>query len=378
MENENEDLLGGETVEPETPVVETPAEPADVSPEVNTEGVKSVAEAIDFGLGEVDARRAGKKPDADKPVETDEEKAAREAEEAANSGKTPEELAAAKAAADAKAKDPAAKEKSAVDDPIPPQVAEKTRERMQTLIDLVKDKDGQIAQHQQFVDQIAATGATPPEFTTMMSYLTAVHSDNPDHLRLAQKLLLSELQGISLKLGEAAPGVDFLKDFPDLLTKVDRGEMRREDAQETALNRARAKAAETQRAATAAQDSETAKVTKARTDAQVEMTTLGDELHAKHGAEYLRRYAILEPALEALGMLPPAQWKAAFLRAYNAIPAAKPVAPNARPSNVTAIAQPPAKPAGGQPLRANKTPSGESSAGPKNVGEAIEAALKSM
>lgn len=379
---ENDDLLGGEAAEEvvEAPVVETPAEPVDVSPAIDTTGVKSVEEAIDFGLGEVEARREGKKPAAE---ETPEEKTAREtaeaaaAETAANAGKTPEQIAAAKAEAD-KAKDPAAKEKAAIDDPIPPTAAPKTKERMETLIGLVKDKDSQIAQHQQFVDQIAATGASPQEFSTMMSYMTAVHSDNREHLVLAQKLLLSELEGISLKLGEAAPGVDFLAKYPDLLQQVERGEIRREAAQELALTRTRAAAEKAQKADTTARNNETAAATKARNDAQTELTTLGNELFAKHGAEYTRRYAILEPALEALGMLPPNQWKAAFLRAYNAIPAAAAVTPNAKPVTPAAPAVPVVKPAGGQPLRANKTPSGESAAGPKSLAEAIDAALKNV
>lgn len=380
---ENEDLLGGDTVEEiiETPEVVAPvAEVADVSPELDTTGAKSVAEAIDFGLGEVESRREGKKPAVE---ETAEEKTVREAAEAeaaeltANEGKTPEEIAAAKVEAE-KAKDPAAKIKSAVDDPIPATVAEKTRDRMQTLIGVVKDQTAQIASHQKFVDDIAATGANPQEFGTMMSYMSAVHSDDRAQLVLARDLLLSELQGISLKLGEAAPGVDFLKDYPDLLQQVERGEVRRELAQETALNRTRAKNVERERTDTAARNNSAAAATKERDDAQAELTTLGNELFAKHGAEYKRRYAILEPSLEALGMLPPAKWKEAFLRAYNKVPAlpkAAPTLPNGgiRPAT-------PAVPAvvKGQPLRANKTPSGDSGGAPKSLFEAIDGALKSM
>lgn len=379
--DQNDDLLGGETAEPVEPVapVETPAEPVDVSPEIDTDGAKSVADAIDFGLSEVEARREGKKPAAE---ETDEEKTARETEEAADKDrprnadgtfKTAEEIAAAKAAAppEDEATKKAKAEKDAIEAEIPPGSAPKTKERMQTLIDLVKDKDSQIAQHQAFVDQIAATGASPPEFTTMMSYLTAVHSDNPEHLKLARNLLLSELEGISLKLGEAAPGVDFLAKYPDLQAQVERGEIRREAAQELAMNRTRAASDKAQRDAATVRNNETAAATAERSAAQEELTTLGNELYARHGAEYTRRYAILEPALEALGMLPPKQWKAAFLRAYNAIPAAAQAAPSAKPT------LPPggAAPAKGAPLRANKTPSGESKAGPKSLAEAIDAAI---
>jgi hypothetical protein len=371
---ENDDLLDASTVDEVAETPDAPVTPdADASPDVNTDGVKSVEDAIDFGLSEVESRRAGKKPDAE---ETEEEKTTREAAEAeatANAGKTPEQIAAAKVEAD-KAKDPAAKEKAAIDDPIPPTAAEKTKERMQTLIDLVKGKDGQIAQHQAFVDQIAATGASSQEFATLMSYMTAVHSDNREHLVLARDLLVSELRGISLKLGEAAPGIDFLKDFPDLQQQVDRGEIRREAAQEIALNRSRAATTAAEKAATAERNNVSAAATKERNDAQTELTALGDELFKKHGTEYTRRYTILEPALEALGMLPPKQWKAAFMRAYNAIPAAAPVTPHAKPPGATPVATPPK----GQPLRSHKAPSGESAAGPKNVGEAIEAALQGM
>lgn len=371
---ENDDLLSGESteelVDATAAVPETPAEPNDVSPDLNTDGVKSVADAIDFGLSEVDARREGKKPT---PAETDEEKTAREAleaETAANAGKTPEEIAAAKAEAD-KAKDPASKIKSAVEDPIPATVAEKTRDRMQTLIGVVKDQTSQIAQHQAFVDQIAATGATPVEFNTMMSYMSAVHSDDPAKLKLAQDLLVSELEQISLKLGTAAPGIDFLSKYPDLQAQVERGEIRREAAQELAITRTRVASDKTQKDQTAARERQQNEVKQTRDNAQTELTALGDELYKRDGQEYLRRYAILEPALEALGMLDPKQWKAAFLAAYNKIPA--PVkAPTLPKPGAPTVAAVPAK---GQPLRTNKTPSGESNSGPKSLFEAIDAAI---
>lgn len=383
---ENDDLLGSETaedvVEPSTEEVVAPVVPdADESPVVNTEGAKSVAEAIDFGLGEVEARR---QPKVVKPDETPEEKTAREAADAARprnadgTFKTDEQIAADKLATGTAApEDEAAKkakaEKDAVEAEIPATAAPKTKERMQTLIDLVKDKDSQIGQHQAFVNQIAATGATPQEFNTMMSYMSAVHSDNPEHLRLAQKLLMSELEGISLKLGEAAPGIDFLAKYPDLQAQVARGEIRREAAQELALTRTRVAAAQAEKDG-ARQRTATETAAKAERDAaQAELTTLGDDLFKRDGAEYQRKYAILEPALEALGMLHPSKWKAAFLAAYNKIPAPAPTLPNPSAGKAPTAAAPAAPK--GQPLRTNKTPGGESSAGPKSLLEAITRAV---
>ena len=365
---ENEDLLADEPVVPpegtETEV-KVDDNAGDVSPQVDVEGAKSPLEALEAGLGEViDRRNRGtEKPDKEADAETPEQKTTREAAEAAAKVEP--------AKPEDKTKVEADKAKAAVDDPIPPQVAEKTRERMQTLIDLVKSKDGEIKQAQDFVDQIAATGASPQEFTTMMSYMSAVHSDNPEHLKLAQNLLMSELEAISLKLGTPAPGIDFLSKYPELLAQVERGEIRREAANEIAMNRtkvANTKVQDDQRK----QATETqAATTKAHDDGMAELNKLGDELYAKDGQEYLRRYAILEPALEALGELPPKQWKAAFLRAYNAV---KPA-----PAAVSTLNKgAPGAKSGNQPLRANKVPSGDSAPKPKNALEAMSASLAEL
>ena len=258
----------------------------------------------------------------------------------------------------------------ALNDPIPDEVKGRTRERMQSLISAVKEKDEILGIQQGMFDAIKNTGATPEEFGAMVGYMKWSHSDNPEDLRQARTLILRELEGISLKLGETAPGVDFLSKFPDLQDAVNNGQITVDHANELALSRQRQVVTNERTRAQTAQEQATQAATAARDSAIAELNTLGQTLQ-QTDPQYDAKYQILQPALQALGMLPPNQWKAAFMAAYKAVklPAAG-VAPAA------GAAPAGAKPAGNQPLRANKAPSGSSAKQPSSMLDAVNAAIE--
>lgn len=261
-----------------------------------------------------------------------------------------------------------AKKADPVNDPIPDEVKGRTRERMTALISTVKTQGEQITAQHQLVDSISSTGATPEEFGALLGYMRWVHSDKPEDLKQAQQLLMSELEGISLKLGEAAPGVDFLAKYPDLQTKVDNGQITTDDAKEIALHRTRTANAQAQTTAKQTHEQTTAQATAERNGAIAELDALGKKLNSED-ADYAIKHEILKPILQSLGMLKPSQWKAAFSQAYAAI----------TPAQVARFRQPVAavKKTGNQPLRSNKVPTGGQQRSPGSLLDAVSAAIDS-
>lgn len=252
-----------------------------------------------------------------------------------------------------------------VNDPIPEDVKGRTRDRMQSLISTVKEKDEHIALQDQLRESISSTGATPQEFGAMLGYMRWVHSDKPEDLKQARELLMSELRGVSLKLGEAAPGIDFLEDHADLKAKVEAGQLTAEDAQELAINRTRQKSVADRTAADRARDEGAQADTKARTDAIADLNTLGKTLQSTD-PEYTTKHDILQPVLASLGMLAPAQWKQAFTNAYKAITPEQVARFKAlEAGGVAPVVKGPA------PLRGNKTPTGGQEKKPQNLHDAM-------
>lgn len=247
-----------------------------------------------------------------------------------------------------------AKKADPVNDPIPEDVKGRTRERMTSLITAVKEKDEMIAVQNQLFDSIKSTGATPEEFGAMVGYMRWVHSDKPEDLKQARELLMHELRAVSLKLGEAAPGVDFVAEHADLQTAVDNGQMTVEAAQEMALHRSRVKTQTERQAAERTAEQSTQAATAERNGAIADLDALGKTLNATD-PDFATKHEILQPVLASLGMLPPSKWKAAFTGAYKAITPAQ-VARFKSTGVAPAVA--PLK-GGQQPLRANKSPSGD-------------------
>lgn len=259
----------------------------------------------------------------------------------------------------AKVEDKGAKKADPVNDPIPEELKGRTRERITSLVGIVKEKDALIEQQHQVFKTIQDTGATPEEFGAMIAYMRWTHTDDPAQLTQAREMLQRELRAVSLKLGQPTAGVDFLADHPELMQEVNNGQITLERAQELAIQRTRAKQATDAAAARNSEATTTQAAATERNGAIEELNALGAELK-KTDPHYAHKYAQLKPLLESLGMLPPKQWKQAFMKAYKNVeaPAATVTTP-AVPANKNA------------PLRANKSPSGGSAAKPSNMMEAM-------
>jgi hypothetical protein len=258
-----------------------------------------------------------------------------------------------------------------VNDPIPEDIKGRTRERMTALIDTVKAKDEIIGNQGVVIDAVKQTGATPEEFANSIKYMGLCRSDKPEDLKAARDMIMGELESIALKLGEPTPGVDFLKNHADLQEMVNNGQITQDIAEETARLRTAhtRKAEQTQRQQETQQQTEQ-QATEARANATTSLNELGQTL--SENDPLFEAKMKLMPDLKAMGArLPPAQWRGAFMAAYKAAGETL----SKRQNGGAPVAKVAAKP--GQPLRANKSPSGGQSAQPKSILEAVTAAVQS-
>lgn len=340
-----------ETLE-ETPLVETPAETpaADEQGEaIVTEetGAKSALEAISEAvesagkprtiqpkaeeLAQSDTRP--RNADGTFKTETDEEKATREAADAAAAlaNETPEQKAArlanetpeqktAREAEEAKAKTP-----DAVNDPIPEGLNKRTAERMRSLIETVKQQEAIVESHTQLFDVVRESGS-PEEFSAMIGYMRGSKSNDPKVLEQAYSLLQGELRGLAVRMGKPLYEVNLLRDpaNADLVAEIAAGTLTNQRAHELALNRE----AVLQRTGQA-RNSETAGATEqARLTGVADLDALEKELVKRDGAAvYGAKRKVLESSLQAtMAEVSPLKWKAIFTKAYDGLKVAAPVA----------------------------------------------------
>lgn len=322
-------------------------------------GPKSLAEALELGLEAVSSK--AKEKAGEKDGKPGEEK---------NPDGTPK---VAKEGEGVKKPDDGAKKPDHVNDPIPAGVAERTRERIVSLVDEVKQLRDISDNQGQMISAVMDSGASPQEFGAMVQYLHWVHSDKPDDLESAYKLLSSELEGVALKLGRPLPGVDFLTGHDDLVKAVQEGLTTREMAVELAMGRkrtAREQATKTATtAATAKTENDTAALALAKNEAIEEINELGKDL-AKEDPQYKVKFDALVPELkEKFKTLHPSKWKAAFLERY----AKHKVAAPAKAAAIVPVN----KPKGPQPLRPS-SPSGGTVKTPGSALDALSSAIDGM
>lgn len=292
--------------------------------------------------------------------ETPEQKTAREAAAAAVEGETPEQKTAREAAVAKKPLDP-------VNDPIPATVAERTRERMTSLIGMVKELTPAKTQLDELITTITSTGASADEFATMLGYMRAVHSPNIEDRRQAYQLILSELRGLAPLIGEVIPGEDPLAGHQDLADAVAAQSLSAAHAAEIAKARNSTKATTTAGQAQTTAQQEAQAFETARLTGVADLNALEVSLKASD-PDYARKREILIPALQPVfNQLHPSRWKAAFTDAYKNMkiaPLPRAVVPSTKP--------------GQQPMRANKTPAGEGAKKPSTMLEAMTAGLEQL
>lgn len=70
-------------------------------------------------------------------------------------------------------------------------------------------------------DTFEAAKLTPEDFAANIEFSRLRNSDNPNDVRLAYEMLEQERANLAMKLGIKAPGVDYLKDYPDIAKAVE-------------------------------------------------------------------------------------------------------------------------------------------------------------
>jgi hypothetical protein len=305
--------------------------------------------------------------------ETPEAKAAREAAEAAE---TPEEKAAREAAAAAEAakpKAPEAKKPDALNDPIPKELAQETQVRIRTLIKTAKEAEQRVQEAQQQLDGILgglqAAGATPQQYGEVVSWLSLFNSPDPQNQTKALELAEQVVDRLSALLGRERPSADPLAGMDDLKNAVKAGQMTQQWANQMAVQRRQQQTRqqlEQSRTQTQTQEQQREQeMTQAKTD----LNALEAELKASD-PQYTAKKALLVDVLKPLfSSIPPSQWAAKFREAY------KTVRIGSAASALAASRTRPAVPVA-QPLRTKSASVGGKA--PKNVGEAIDAALADL
>lgn len=316
------------------------------------------------------AAKKGEKPEGE---QTPEEKAAA-AEAAAKkvekpeSEQTPEEKAAAAEAAAKKKPDP--KPLDAINDPIPAGVSERTRERITSLVGMVKERDTAVEKAVQerndLVEMVTSTGVTPDNFTQTLEFLRLFNSGSAEDNRKAFNFLLGQAKALADKIGEVLPGQDPLEGHADLLADVQANKLPRERAAEIAKARNRDKATTTNNERSAAEQQRWVQDKEAAMD---QLNELGQTL-SKTDPLFAKKAPLVTEKLKPLfAQLHPSQWYKRYVKEYREfqVPALSAPQPGAG-----------AKKPDTQPLRGNKQPSGQGAKQPTSAQEAMDAALANM
>ncbi len=323
--------------------------PSEDAPEPTEEEVVETPEGEEVEAPEGEEAEGEETPEGEEPEGEEEPE------------QTPEEAAAAKAAADAAKKPP-----DPINDPLPKGTLQSTSERFKTVVGMLKEQTTRAetieAQHNELIGEITGAGMGANEFAQLCDYARGVNSNTYDGMRAAYGILQKEMAALAERLGETLPGGDPLKGHDDLLKEVNDGKLPPQRAIEIAAERNR-RAAQTRLGQQQQNVQQTsAQAAQATAQGKTALTALGKQLAAKDGqAEYTRKARIAVKILtKVMPKLPPGEWVDTFRAAYNEVPAAPKAATGGQPGN---------RP---QPLRGNKAPAG-AGAGTKQPKTLLEA-----
>ena len=116
--------------------------------------------------------------------------------------------------------------------------SERSRNRFQALKQQATEAEARYKDIEEQVTSlqrsISDAGMDADQFAQTIQFAKLSNSQNPADLRVARDMLQEQMAAISLRLGEDAPGVDVLAQFPDLKQAVDTFEITRQAATELA------------------------------------------------------------------------------------------------------------------------------------------------
>lgn len=265
---------------------------------------------------------------------------------------------ASDAAVDPNAKPDAEAPKPAADDPdaLPEGLSEKAQQRFQSL---AKERNEWRDRANQWQQTIASTGADPQQFGQMLEYERLVNSGKPDDLRSALAMAKDAVRELSTFLGEDTQAIDVFSPYPDIAKRVSEGDIDRKTAVELVRSRQQATALQQQQQAAAQSGAEQQAIAVATT----QLDQLGQQLRAQD-PDFQRKFEAIKGVIPVIAEnQPPAQWAAAFLRAYQGL--------NLPP----AVVAPTRLPVSPQPLHGARSGQAGLRMEPKSAEEAVAAAL---
>lgn len=350
MPNPNEDTV--------TTVATPPAATETVTTPADDGAPQSAEDAVLDALG---APREGEPEDgAGAPADGDQP--AGQQRDANGRFTKPGEQAPAAAVADPNAKPDAAAadaaHKPSADDPdaLPEGLSEKAQQRFQSL---AKERNEWRDRANQWQQTIASTGADPQQFGQMLEYERLVNSGKPDDLRSALAMAKDAVRELSTVLGEDTQAIDVFGPYPDIAQRVSDGDLDRKTAVELVRSRQQAAVLQQQQQAAAQSGAEQQAIAVATT----QLDQLGQQLRAQD-PDFQRKFEAIKGVIPIIAEnQPPAQWAAAFLRAYQGL--------NLPP----AVVAPTRLPVSPQPLHGARSGQAGLRMEPKSAEEAVAAAL---
>lgn len=223
-----------------------------------------------------------------------------------------------------------------LDEPIPADVKDRTRERMeqlltrgreshekiQTLTAELEDVRALAVQGDQLTQAIHKTGMAPEEFGTIMGAFTALNIGTPEQQRGAFEHLTKLYNAMAAKLG-VDTGAAALADFPDLERQVAELQLPRSTALELAAARRREAEAAQHRTRESQEQRQERELLEARDAAVARLDQVGGQLLARDGndAFQIRKHIAMRALQSQVRTMHPSRWEAAFIDAYQAVPA---------------------------------------------------------
>ncbi len=247
-------------------------------------------------------------------------------------GKTPGPEAPAKAA-EAAGKDGAPQPKGGAEPPedelyqVPKGLSERAAERYRKLVDRAKQRDqdaretGQ--QLEQFVTMVRETGASPEQFNTALTYISAVHSDDPQRLQAARQVLQSELAAIDRRLGVPPSADDQAQDLlgrhQDLAQAVENMDISREMAVKLAAEREATREEVSRRRQRDQQAEQSARHQQEISQAAADVAALERDLQSRDPNYGAKRPFLERRAAEVARTYPPHLWRERLAAAHQEI-----------------------------------------------------------
>ncbi|CAB3955795.1 hypothetical protein LMG7053_04807 [Achromobacter ruhlandii] len=206
--------------------------------------------------------------------------------------------------------------------------SERGRARVAQIIEERKTAQGEVAAVRELVQ---AAGMTAESFSQHIEFSRLANSNDPRDLQQAAQMLEQTRAELYRRLGQDAPGVDALSDFPDLAQQVQNLQMPRETALEVAKMRRDQQAAQARHQQAQQVEMETAQfkqdVARAQQSLESYVQTRAHEIDHPARMKALETYFADPRKLQEFATTyQPAQWPAAIRMLYDNVQ----VAPAAR------------------------------------------------